>query len=282
MTSAGVVREVKKRLAGRKVGHLGTLDPFATGLLPLAVGEAAKIVPFLNQEAKTYRGTITLGRATDTLDPTGRTTETAAVPTLDPVLLEEVARRFRGSIGQVPPKFSALKRGGVPLYELARRGVEVEVGSRTVRIESLSLTALPNEVLGLFVRCSKGTYVRSLARDIAQALGTVGHLASLRRLAFGTFEIESARPLEDIRFGPTLPLLSLRRALAGMPELEADERMTGQIRHGQQEALFELAPPGGPDAIAKLIDREGNLVAVLGGSGARWRILRVFAPPLQA
>jgi tRNA pseudouridine55 synthase len=264
-------------LAGAKVGHLGTLDPFATGLLPLAIGEGAKIAPFLNQGAKTYRGTIALGRATDTLDPTGRTTATAAVPTVDPERLEDVARRFRGSIEQVPPKFSALKRDGVPLYELARRGVEVEVGSRTVRIDSLSLTALSNEILGLSVRCSKGTYVRSLARDIAQALGTVGHLASLRRLTFGAFEVEGARPLEEIRPDSTLPLLGLREALAGIREFQADERMAARIRLGQQGALVELSPPAGLEEVAMLLDRRGRPVAVLGGSGARWKILRVFA-----
>jgi tRNA pseudouridine55 synthase len=277
LTSAGVVRDVKRRLGGRKVGHLGTLDPFATGLLPLAVGEGAKIVPFLNREEKAYRGTIALGRATDTLDLTGRTTETAPVPTISSPLLDEVARRFCGQIEQVPPKFSALKRAGVPLYELARRGIEVDIAPRTVRIESLSLTAASEETLDVLVRCSKGTYVRSLARDIARALGTVGHLASLRRIAFGPFEIEQASSIEDVRLGTALPLLTPRQALVGVRELDADERLAAQVRRGQQAGLAALAFPSGSEEIAKLVGAEGDLVAVLGASSQRWKILRVLA-----
>jgi tRNA pseudouridine55 synthase len=277
LTSAGVVREVKRRLGGRKVGHLGTLDPFATGLLPLAVGEGAKIVPFLNQEEKAYRGTIALGRATDTLDLTGRTTETGPVPTISSALLDEVTRQFCGQIEQVPPKFSALKRAGVPLYELARRGIEVDVEPRTVCIESLSLAAASEESLDVSVRCSKGTYVRSLARDIARALGTVGHLASLRRVAFGPFEIEQASSVEDVWLGAPLSLLTPRQALVGVRELDADERLAEQVRRGQQGGLAALAFPAGPEEIAKLIGPEGDLVAVLGASGQRWKILRVLA-----
>jgi tRNA pseudouridine55 synthase len=277
LTSAGVVREVKRRLGGRKVGHLGTLDPFATGLLPLAVGEGAKIVPFLNQEEKAYRGTIALGRATDTLDLTGRTTETEPVPTISSALLDEVTRQFCGQIEQVPPKFSALKRAGVPLYELARRGIEVDVEPRTVCIESLSLAASSEETLDVSVRCSKGTYVRSLARDIARALGTVGHLASLRRVAFGPFGIEQASSVEDVWLGAPLSLLTPRQALVGVRELDADERLAAQVRRGQQGGLAALAFPARPEEIAKLIGPEGDLVAVLGASGRRWKILRVLA-----
>lgn len=282
MTSAGVVREVKKRLGARKVGHLGTLDPFATGLLPLVVGEGAKIAPFLNQQEKAYQGTVALGRATDTLDSTGRTTETAAVPEVDPGRLDEIAQRFRGTIAQVPPKFSALKRAGVRLYQLARRGQEVEIEPRMVRIESLELTAESQEILALSVRCSKGTYVRSLARDIAHALGTVGHLASLRRTAFGPFDVEQARPLAEVDPGGMLPLLSPRQALVGVRELRADERTARRIRHGQQAALDEFLPPVGSDEIAKLVDPAGRLVAVLGASGPRWKLLRVLAEPSRA
>jgi len=279
MTSAGVVREVKGRLGGRKVGHLGTLDPFATGLLPLAIGEGAKVVPFLNQQEKAYRGTIRLGRTTDTLDVTGRTTETAAVPSISAALLDEVARRFCGQIEQEPPKFSALKRGGVPLYDLARRGIEVDVEPRPVRIESLSLTAVSAEALEVSVRCSKGTYVRALARDIARALGTVGHLASLRRIAFGAFSIEQASLIEEVRLDAALALLTPRQALIGVRELAADERLAEQVYRGQQQGLASLASPAGPEEIAKLVGAGGELIAVLGASGGCWKILRVFAVP---
>ena len=279
LTSAGVVREVKRRLGVSKVGHLGTLDPFATGLLPLAVGEGAKAVPFLNRERKAYTGTITLGRATDTLDSTGQTTETATVLPLTTERLEEAAKRFRGEIDQIPPMFSALKRSGVPLYKLARKGVELELEPRKVRIDSLSLAFATDGALALSVRCSKGTYVRSLARDIARALGTVGHLSSLRRTEFGPFELSNAVPLDSVSAAATLPIVTPREALAGMRELEAGERLVGEIRLGQQWGLAGLADARAPDETAKVVSPRGELVAIVVAGAGGWRILRVFTEP---
>ena len=279
LTSAGVVREVKRRLGVSKVGHLGTLDPFATGLLPLAIGEGAKTVPFLNRERKAYTGTITLGRATNTLDSTGETTETAAVSPLTTERLEEAAKRFRGEIEQIPPMFSALKRSGVPLYKLARKGVELELDPRKVRIDSLSLAFATDGALALSVRCSKGTYVRSLARDIARALGTVGHLSSLRRTEFGPFELSNAVPLDGVSAAVTLPIVTPREALAGMRELEAGERLVGEIRLGQQWGLAGLADARAPDEIAKVVSPRGELVAIVTAGAGGWRILRVFPEP---
>ncbi|MBI2963679.1 MAG: tRNA pseudouridine(55) synthase TruB [Deltaproteobacteria bacterium] len=278
LTSAGVVREVKRRLGGPKVGHLGTLDPFATGLLPLALGEASKIVPFLNQEGKAYSGTIVLGRETDTLDATGETTASAPVPVLDDARLATVAADFLGEIEQVPPMFSALKRGGTPLYALARRGVSLALEARKVRIEALSLAAAGAQSLAISVRCSKGTYVRSLARDIARALGTVGHLGMLRRTAFGPFEVAQAVPLEAVGDAADLCLLSPRAALVGLRELRAEDRLVAEVRRGQQSGFVSLPAPRGPGEIAKLLDGPGNLVAIVAASGRSWRLLRVLAP----
>jgi len=275
ITSAGVVREVKRRLRVAKIGHLGTLDPFATGLLPLALGEAAKIVPYLNQETKAYEGTIALGRTTNTLDSTGETTETAPVPPFDEVTLRSVSDRFRGTIEQVPPMFSALKRSGVRLYELARQGIEVEIEPRTVAIELFSLVPASADLLMLRVRCSKGTYVRSLARDIARALGTVGHLASLRRTAFGRFDVDEAIPLDGI--SPAAHLLAPRDALAGMREFSVADALVADLRHGEQRGLAAL-PAGGDGDTAKVIGPDGALVAVVCAAGSRWRLLRVLAP----
>jgi len=276
LTSAGVVREVKRRLGGAKVGHLGTLDPFATGLLPLAIGEGAKVVPFLNQEEKSYSGTIALGNATDTLDSTGRTTETAPVPPLTQATVDEIAGRFLGEIAQVPPAFSALKRGGVPLYRLARRGVELEVEPRRVSIASLSLALIGPQSLSLSVRCSKGTYVRSLARDLALALGTVGHLSALRRTAFGMFRVSEAVPLESVLGAGDLPVLSPRQALGRMRELQASEGLAREIRAGRQGALASLEPAEAAEEVAKVVGPDGELVAVVGVRLGAWKILRVF------
>jgi tRNA pseudouridine55 synthase len=282
ITSAGVVREVKRRLRVAKIGHLGTLDPFATGLLPLALGEGTKVVPFLSQAQKSYVGVIALGRSTDTLDATGAVVATAEVPPLTRGMLEEVAQRFRGTIEQVPPMFSALKRGGVPLYELARKGIDVDREPRQVCIESVSFTLVSAAEISISVRCSKGTYVRALACDVATALGTVGHLASLRRTAFGSFAVTSAIPLEDVMVGAELPILSPRAALAGLRELEADERLAIRIRKGQQAAAACLSATPAPAELAKVLSAGGNLVALVGEERGRWRIQRVFVEATQA
>jgi len=275
ITSAGVVREVKRRLRVAKIGHLSTLDPFATGLLPLALGEGTKVVSFLSQGEKSYVGIIALGRLTDTLDATGEVVARATVPSLAAGILEEVARRFRGTIEQVPPMFSALKRGGIPLYELARKGVDVDREPRQVHIESLSLSVASAEEISISVRCSKGTYVRSLACDIAGALGTVGHLASLRRTTFGSFEVASAIPLGSVTADGELPILSPRVALAGLREIEIDAQLATCIRKGQQVAVASLSPVPSPSEIAKVLCDE-ELVALVGEDEGRWRIQRVF------
>ncbi|MGH7804400.1 MAG: tRNA pseudouridine(55) synthase TruB [Candidatus Binatia bacterium] len=276
MSSAGVVREVKRRLAVGKVGHLGTLDPFATGLLPLCLGEGAKVVPFLNQEEKSYEGTIRLGLATDTLDRTGEETERAPVPALAETALAEAAARFTGEIEQVPPMYSALKRGGVPLYELARRGVEVEREARRVTIERFVLRANGPDKIDFEVDCSKGTYVRVLAADIARALGTVAHLERLRRTRFGAFTVDRSAALDSIAGDADLPFLSAREALASR-ELEIDAEGERRIRLGQQAVLRDLPPPSAAGEIAKAIARQERLVAILGEERGTWKILRVFA-----
>jgi tRNA pseudouridine55 synthase len=276
LTSADVVRVVKRRLGLAKIGHLGTLDPFATGLLPLAIGEGVKVVPFLNQERKAYSGTITLGRTTDTLDATGETTETAVVPPLTTEQLTEAAKRFCGEIEQIPPMFSALKRSGVPLYKLARKGVDLELQPRRVRIDSLSLTLTRDGALAVSVHCSKGTYIRSLARDVARALGTVGHLSSLRRTEFGHFLISNAVPLDAVSGDVQLPITTPRMALAGMRELLVDDRLAAEVRLGQQGGLAQVGNALATGELAKLVGRRGELVAIVVAETGRWKICRVF------
>jgi tRNA pseudouridine55 synthase len=233
------------------------------------------VVSFLSQGEKSYVGTIALGRLTDTLDATGEVVARATVPSLAAGILEEVARRFRGTIEQVPPMFSALKRGGIPLYELARKGVDVDREPRQVHIESLSLSVASAEEISISVRCSKGTYVRSLACDIAGALGTVGHLASLRRTTFGSFEVASAIPLGSVTADGELPILSPRVALAGLREIEIDAQLATCIRKGQQVAVASLSAVPSPSEIAKVLCDE-ELVALVGEDEGRWRIQRVF------
>jgi tRNA pseudouridine(55) synthase len=277
VTSADVVRVVKRRWRV-KTGHLGTLDPFASGLLPICVGEGTKIAQFLNGADKAYVGEIRLGTRTDTGDPTGTVVETAPAYPIAVQDLERVRRRFVGELRQTPPMYSALKRRGTPLYALARRGIEVERAPRCVHIHDLALILTEPTVLAFSVSCSKGTYVRVLAEDLAAALGTVGHLQSLRRTRFGPFRVEEAVRLECWPAeGPTL--VGLRDALDGLREFRVNAGVADLLRRGQGPPLDEL-DGGSPGETAKVVDAAGALVAVIvTGTTGRWRFARVFAPP---
>lgn len=277
LTSAEVVRRVKRRLPRAvKVGHLGTLDPFATGLLPLCLGEATKIAQFLNTAGKRYSGVIQLGRATDTGDRTGTTQATAPLPDLDTAGLAALAARFTGELLQRPPMYSALKRDGVPLYRLARRGIEVEREPRAVRIDALELAADGPDRLRFAVACSKGTYIRVLAEDIGQALGTVAHLSELRRTQFGAFDLAEAVPLEEWDPAQSRGLVSLCAALAHLPALPIDQRTAAAARQGKAAVLARL--PERPGTAALLVDPAGELAAVVVREQGAWRYGRVLAP----
>lgn len=277
LTSADVVRRVKRR-ARVKVGHLGTLDPFASGLLPLCLGEATKIAQFLNQAGKRYEGEIALGAATDSGDRTGAVIATAAVPALGPAELARLEEHFTGEYEQTPPMYSALKRDGVPLYRLARQGVEVERAARRVRIEALRLRQIDSDRLHFDVSCSKGTYVRVLAADIGAAMGTCAHLAELRRTRFGSFDVADAvDDLEAWDPGCERGWLSPRAALADLPSFEVSAAAAAALRLGKARALRELSPPHGADTVV-VVDPRGELVAVVLRSGETWRFGRVFPP----
>jgi tRNA pseudouridine55 synthase len=283
ITSAEVVRQIKARVRPARVGHLGTLDPFATGLLPILIGEATKLAPFLQDGEKEYEGVIRLGVETDTLDRTGAETGRAEVPVLTSEMLAEAASRFTGTIVQQPPIFSAIKRGGVPLYKLARRGEEVEPPPpREVEISRLQIDAQLDTKdatsIHFVATCSTGTYMRSLARDIGVALGTVAHLAELRRLRNGSFTLAEARPLaavlDALAEKNSAGMIGMREALATMPEAEADAIQVRRLRNGDSRALDGLAPEG-----AKLfkVVSAGALVAVAEAtSRVTARVVRVF------
>jgi len=288
VSSAHVVAVAKRSLRGPKVGHLGTLDPFASGLLPLCVGEGTKLAPYVNEADKRYRGVIRLGVATDTLDRTGRTVGESPVPDFGDDELERVARDLLGVIEQVPPMFSAIKKGGVPMYRLARAGLEQTLDPRRVTIQSLELRRIDRERLDIHVHCSKGTYVRSLARDIGAALGTVASLESLVRTAFGDFVLDHAATLDAVKADGRAVLrppawVAGADALGHLLTFLADAATVRALRAGQQRVLGTFpavaADPdeddGGP--IARVLDGEDRrLVAVLRSEGRRWRIDRVF------
>ena len=187
MSSNQAVQKVRWLFQARKAGHTGTLDPFATGLLPICLGEASKTAAFMLDADKTYEARARLGVATETGDIEGQVVREAPVPELDAAAIDAVLERFRGSIEQVPPMYSALKHQGQPLYKLAREGKQVEREPRRVTIHELERLAWEPPDLAFRVRCSKGTYVRTLAEDIAAALGSCAHLRELRRTASGAF-----------------------------------------------------------------------------------------------
>ena len=243
MTSQQVVSKVKYLLKSdvhdsKKAGHTGTLDPMATGLLPICLGEATKFSHYQLDAVKSYQAIIKLGEQTDTGDAEGEIITTIPVPHVTQAMLQSVTEQFLGEIMQVPPMYSALKKDGKKLYELAREGIEVERAARPLTIYQLSLTPLSDQQLQLTVTCSKGTYVRVLAEDIAKALGTVGHLTALRRIQTGDFEIANAITLADFaaldvaaRFDK---LLAVDACVHSLPSLVLDDNQSKRIRQGQR------------------------------------------------
>ncbi len=280
ISSAEVVRRIKALVKPARVGHLGTLDPFATGLLPIMIGEATRLAPFLESGEKEYAGMIRLGAETDTLDATGVVVRTAQAPALDRAMLKEVAARFTGTIEQVPPVFSALKRGGVRLYELARRGGEVEPPPpRRIEIHRLSLDAAGATSIRFSVECGPGTYIRSLARDIGIALGTAAHLQELRRIRNGRFSVSDARPLDQtvaaLRDARDVRLIGMREAIDEIPEVEVGGDVERRIRNGDSRALDAVAPSGA--GLFKLVSGCRLLAIARADSHAGAKLERVFA-----
>jgi tRNA pseudouridine55 synthase len=274
VTSADIVRIAKRRF-NVKVGHLGTLDPFATGVLPLCLGEGTKIAQFLNVADKAYVGLIRLGAETDTADCTGRVVRQAPVPAVTRAQLDDLARQLTGPQMQTPPMYSAVKQGGVPLYKLARAGREVSRAARPIVITRLTLRLAAPHTIEFEVHCSKGTYVRVLAQDIGARLGTAAHLAALRRTEFGPFRVANALTIEELKGGSIRGIIGLRDALADMREIPIDVATVARVHAGQQAALRDL--PTTAHEAAKLIGPTGELVAVVCPAAQRgWRFERVF------
>lgn len=250
-TSNAALQEAKRLFQARKAGHTGNLDPLASGLLPICFGEATKMSAFLLDSDKYYSGTIKLGVCTSTADAEGEITRTAPVEDLSEARVREVLERFTGVIEQVPPMHSALKHKGQPLYKLAREGIEVERQARRITIYALELLRLEGDELDVAVHCTKGTYIRTLAEDIGQALGCGAHLSALRRTGAGPFRIEDAvtlSQLRDLAEGGLEQmdrlLLPLETALADRPAVSLTDNSAYYLRKGQP-VLVPKAPTNG-------------------------------------
>ncbi len=262
ITSNQALQQAKRLLAASKAGHTGSLDPIATGLLPLCFGEATKISPFLLGGDKRYLVTIRLGVATTTGDAEGDITTRESVPPLDQNGIKAVLSRFLGEIEQIPPMFSALKQGGQRLYDLARRGIEVERPPRRVTLHQLELLGFGEDFLKLEVFCSKGTFIRTLAEDIAKALNTSGHVEDLRRTQVGGFDIKDAVTLDrlealslDERRSLLLPIDS---AVAEWPQVRLGEEMAFYLLRGQPVLIPKVQAQG----FVRLYNREGSFIGV--------------------
>jgi len=244
--STDVVNRVKRAFDAQKCGHGGTLDPLATGLLPIAFGAATKTVPYVMDGTKAYRFTLRFGDLRDTDDADGKTIDTSDVRPSD-AEIEAALPAFRGDIMQVPPIYSAIKVAGERAYDLAREGQVVELQARPARIDKFELVARPDTDNAIFlVESGKGVYMRSLARDLARACGTVGHIAALRRMRVGPFHESDAIPLDKLGgMGDTPPpspdiLLPVATALADIPALALTELEAARLMHGQPISLVEF------------------------------------------
>ena len=234
LSSNQALQRARRAYRARKAGHTGSLDPFASGMLPLCFGQATKVSAMLLDSSKRYRVEARLGVRTTTGDPEGEIVERQDVPGLDRAAWEPLLDRFRGDIQQVPPMYSALKHQGRRLYELAREGKEVERPPRDVTIHELTLEALSEDVVELSVHCSKGTYIRSLVEDIAEALGTVAHTTDLRRTAVGPFQDADMVTLEELEAAESLPpLLPVDAALMDLPAVDLTEQDASRLINGQ-------------------------------------------------
>jgi len=287
MTSHDVVRFVRRITGAKKAGHTGTLDPFATGVLPVALGEGTKAIRFLDERVKEYRAAMLLGEATDTQDATGTVTcrrDWRAVSRDD---LARVFAGFRGRISQVPPMYSALKHQGVPLYRIARRGAEVAREPREIEIFSLVVDSFAPPEIVFTVRCSRGTYVRTLAHDMGELLGCGAHLVGLRRTVSGTFALAGAISLDMLasiggteRFKDIV--VSPYDSLPHLPDLQVNERGAARIANGITPAADHfIGLPGNRFAAGDFVRlaRERQLLAVaeiVGEGNGEMRLARVF------
>ena len=286
MTSFDVVARARRRFRTRSVGHTGTLDPMATGILPLCIAGSTRIARFLTCDDKTYEAELQLGIATDSQDRLGQVIAQAPIPQLNDSDIESVLAAFRGPIRQVPPMFSALRVQGERLYEKARRGETVEREARGIVIHSLELTGRPAaDRLSLRVHCSKGTYIRTLASDIGEALGCHAHLTALRRTQSGSFTLRQAVTLEEMLSADDESLaskfISERRALDALPEILVGPEAGRWILNGRKLNAGDLPEiqkfsQGLPVRLTSAADL--RMLAVAAREEEAVRYLRVFPP----
>ncbi|MCL2615720.1 MAG: tRNA pseudouridine(55) synthase TruB [Dehalococcoidia bacterium] len=278
-TSFAVVACVRRLTGVSKVGHGGTLDPLASGVLPIFLGQATRLSEYLMQYHKTYRARIMLGVTTDSYDVEGAVTGRGDFSAVTREVVERAIEHFRGEISQTPPEYSALKYKGQPLYKLAREGRKVELQSRLVSIYRLELLSFAPPVLDLEIECSKGTYIRSLAHELGQALGCGGHIVGLIRTSYGPFDIKQAISLDELEASVAEKnwerlVQPMDSVLSLWPQLGLSDAQTQAVRCG--EALVLQMPP--ETSCLRAYDADGHFVAILeyDPAAAMWHPKKVF------
>ncbi len=290
ITSFGAVKRVRSLGRLDKVGHCGSLDPLATGLLIVCTGLGTRVSSLFVDQPKEYLGRVRFGRATDTYDADGRVTEEAPVPDIDAATLRAALGAFEGEIHQVPPMVSALKVGGRRLYEMARNGEEIDRIARPVRVYGIDVLELGDGFADLRVRCGRGCYVRSIAHDLGRALGVPAHLEALRRLAIGGLHVDHALSLEQLAAmaagdakWPAESVLSLARALDFLPAVHVRSDFETRVQNGSQpsaQALVDLPQAAG---LHRVLSGDGRRMLALARNEAPRAPLRldlVFHTPL--
>ncbi|MEJ2746347.1 MAG: tRNA pseudouridine(55) synthase TruB [Anaerolineae bacterium] len=261
MTSHDVIQRVRRLTNIRRIGHAGTLDPLATGVLLLCVGRAARLVEYLVGQDKVYEATVRLGQTTNTYDAEGEVVAERPFSHITPGQIEQTLSQFRGPIQQRPPRYSAIKKDGQPLYKLARAGIDVEPPLREVTIYALEIEAVDLPEVRLRVSCSSGTYVRSLAHDLGQALGCGGHVTALRRVAVGDFAVETAVPLDQLTETNWQDyLLASDTAVAHLPRLNLSAAATTQLQNGQRPPRPDNQPPA---SLLRAYDPAGQFIGTI-------------------
>ncbi|MEA3405083.1 MAG: tRNA pseudouridine(55) synthase TruB [Pseudomonadota bacterium] len=256
-SSNGILQKVIRIFNAKKGGHTGALDPFATGLLPICLGEATKVSGLLLESDKRYTATLKLGEKSDTGDTEGEIIQTLPVPELTAEKIESVFEQFTGDILQVPPMYSALKHEGKPLYYYARKGIEIDRPARPITIKALNLISFSQEQLVFDVLCTKGTYVRTLGEDIAEALGTVGHLTALHRTQTGSLSGDDMITLDEIEQQKQACLKPLDISLGHLQRIDLNAEQTQLIKYGQK-----LEVPQPDTQLVRFYDDHGVFFAV--------------------
>lgn len=274
-TSHDVVAKVRGLLGGVKVGHAGTLDPAATGVLPVLVGRATRVAEYLVDWDKEYRAVLRLGETTDTQDATGTILTQVDAGTVSEEMIRDVVARFRGPQQQLPPMYSAVKVGGRPLYKAARAGKTVEREAREIVIHDLEILAVEGRDVTLNVVCSKGTYIRTLCADIGQALGVGGHLLALERRRVGPLSVDQALSIDQVAAQAAIGtlrdhLISLDRVLDRLPALVVNGEQARLVLHGGAVSPAGMADlPSSPEPVSVRLKDEGGRLLAIGTHDAR-------------